>query len=63
MNSRMAECIYCGAETNLRLNEMPLCSACSKDLDEGHKPPYNRDPVSPKSQISTPKVTLTKGGP
>jgi len=47
----MPECIYGGAETKLLLSGIPICAACSKDLDEGDKPPYRRDPTPPKPNI------------
>ena len=49
----MAECIYCGVETKLLVSGVPVCSACSKDLEQGHKPPYQRDPAPPKQKTQT----------
>jgi hypothetical protein len=53
----MPECIYCGAETKLRVSGIPICGACSKDLDEGHKPPYQRDPTPSETENTEETVT------
>ena len=47
----MAACIYCGTETKLYVNGVPMCAACSKDLDEGNKPPYHRDLPPSKAKV------------
>jgi hypothetical protein len=40
----MDKCIYCGAETKLRINNIPVCTACAKELDAGRKPPFRQTP-------------------
>lgn len=34
----MANCIYCGGETSLRQNEMPLCIKCTEAIDVKQPP-------------------------
>jgi len=47
----MAKCAYCGAETKLFFNQVPVCLACSKDLEAGRKPPSSdRGSTKPKNE-------------
>ena len=52
----MAKCIYCGAETQLYINDTPVCIACSDEIDAGRTPPTRarEEPLS-----KTPTVTHT----
>jgi len=50
----MASCEYCGAETSLFLSGVPICIQCADDIDDGHRPPYNRErkPAAPEKRDS-----------
>jgi len=41
----MAKCVYCEADTKLHINGVPVCKACSEDLEAGRKPPYRERPT------------------
>jgi hypothetical protein len=46
----MAQCIYCGTNTSLYVNGVPLCLQCDKDLQLGRKPPDREtNPQPPKA--------------
>jgi hypothetical protein len=40
-------CVYCGSETQLRINGAPVCIACAKDIEAGRKPPHRESPKPP----------------
>jgi len=35
--SQMAECVYCGSETLMFINSVPVCIDCADDLRHGQK--------------------------
>lgn len=41
----MPTCVYCYAETQLHINGVPVCKACSEDLEAGHNPPHGERPL------------------
>ena len=45
----MANCIYCGAKTQLYLNGVAICVKCSDDLDAGRQPACNQRPTNAQS--------------
>ncbi len=40
----MPECIYCGAETQLHIMEVPICIKCDNQLGRGQKPAPRKGP-------------------
>ena len=44
----MAECVYCGMETDLHINETPICVRCSNELEAGSQPAFRVQPPRPK---------------
>ena len=39
----MPKCSYCGNETQLFANGVPICVACSEDLERGQPPSPQRE--------------------
>jgi hypothetical protein len=46
----MAECSYCGKETDLYVSNVPMCVECHDDLTAGRKPPNHHDKEPEKSE-------------
>lgn len=40
----MSDCVYCGTATELHIKGVPVCKACSCDLEAGRKPVYREPP-------------------
>jgi hypothetical protein len=50
----MAECVYCGSETLMFINGVPVCIDCADDLRQGRKPVHresSQDTQSPKISL------------
>src|SRR3954465_2124107 len=41
----MAECAYCKAETELHVNNVPVCLTCSEDREAKRKPPQSENQI------------------
>jgi len=39
----MAKCVYCGRDTQLYSNGVPVCLACEEDPDARRKPPARQE--------------------
>jgi hypothetical protein len=39
----MAKCVYCGTDTQLYCNGVPVCVQCANDLEAGRKPPSRQE--------------------
>jgi len=63
----MAKCIYCGSDTHLFSNGVPICMPCSNDLEAGRKPQFTEPSARPQDRAPTGKhpvkVKLIKSGP
>jgi len=53
----MAQCVYCGAETQLHVNECPICVRCSDELDAGRQPAQTRASAEPICIETRPELT------
>lgn len=40
----MEKCVYCGTDTMLRVNGVPICVKCDAIREAGGKPPQREDP-------------------
>lgn len=49
----MAPCVYCAADTQLYLNQKPICLDCADDLEAGRKPPSREENQVPKQRLQT----------
>jgi hypothetical protein len=42
------ECVYCGTDTRLRIDDVPVCLSCGKELQAGRIPPFRKNVTSIK---------------
>jgi hypothetical protein len=40
------KCIYCGTDTRLRNDDVPVCLSCAKELQAGRIPPFRKQATS-----------------
>lgn len=46
-------CRYCGSETRLHINGIPVCVACADLIEAGKKPPSRERPPNDSSEKCT----------
>ena len=53
-NVLFKKCIYCGTDTRLRIDGVPVCLSCGKELQAGFVPPFRKQTISLKvpNQVS-----------
>lgn len=47
-NVLFKKCIYCETDTRLRINDVPVCLSCGKELQAGRHPPFRKQATSIK---------------